>query len=419
MKCTAKIQRRPLLDTEKTDPAEGVRRLYLILYGFCEEYYPLAGIGAVDFLLGVIKKFDFLQGEIRIKIQGEPNVEFSVISHSNKFCGYAHPAQAWVRCDFERDFNGHCLEVCEKNLEGEQVYTSHMPFNEVADVEITGGIGIGMRILSETHLKVQGVEGSKHISKLTEPEHQILYRQLSLAYDTYITNSGDFDQEKVDIAPESRIFFIPSILSISEDGKTTKSVYSPEERFEQTLQQVKSIKEKVKDSVVMLLELSHMTLRQIHKISKYCDALVFFAHDILAQKYSKDRNKNKAEVYLQSFMLGKVTKPFSHFCKFGGRYSLTDLFDERAFFWDLPSFRLIPQAHDGLPIVESILYSIPHSCRAEFEEVLNKIQSTLEIQFTDVEHLLYSLYAEDHPINRLNVLGVRGHFAGSGAYNPS
>lgn len=408
MECVAKIKRRPSLDTEKTGSMEGADQVYLILYGVCEEYYPLAGTGAVDFLLG----------EIRKEFQG-PNVEFSVISHSNKFCWYVHPTRAWVKCDFEGDFNGHCLEVCENNIESASATTLRVPFNAVADDPgYRRGAG-GMWILSETHFEVQGTKKPKHISKLTEPEHRDLYRQLSLAYNTYIASSGDFDQEMINIAPESKIFFIPSILRVLEDGKAVKSIYSREERFEQTLQQAKSIKEKVKDSVVVLLELSYMTLRQIHEISRYCDAVVFFAHDILAQKYSKDRNKNKAEIYLQSFMLDRITKPFSHFCKFGGRYSLTGLFDADVFFSDRPSFRLIPRAYDGHPIIESILYSIPHSCKAEFEKVLKEAQNTLEAQFTDVEHLLYSLYAAKVPVNWLEVLGIRGHFAGSGAYNPS
>ena len=98
---------------------------------------------------------------------------------------------------------------------------------------------------------------------------------------------------------------------------------------------------------------------------------------------------------------------------------MTGLFDADVFFSDRPSFRLIPRAYDGHPIIESILYSIPHSCKAEFEKVLKEAQNTLEAQFTDVEHLLYSLYAVKVPVNWLEVLGIRGHFAGSGAYNPS
>lgn len=377
--------------------------LEIILYGFCEKFYPLANKKYVENIID-----DLVSKHYQNK---RPNV--NIISHSNMRCGYAHPVESWEACDFEGDFKRHCFDTCRKI--SDQGHVVALPFN---NVRASGGSEKVLSIVSETYLKAENA--IKHISGLETRDCDVLYGSLSSAYSKYITLSYNFSPVKLELTPKSKIFVIPSILEV--EGPTNKNVYTHRERFRQTLRQVKSIKDKVEDAVVIVCELAFMSLSEIYKISKYTSALVFFNKDATAVRYAKDPNKNKAEVHLQRFILTCLGgQPFSHFCKFGGRYSLSPAFDASKFFSDRPSFRIIPKAHDGSPIVESIFYSVPATHRGLFAEILVSMQEILDKNFTDVEHLLYNLFINKHKtaVNRMETLGVSGHFAGSGAYNPS
>jgi hypothetical protein len=383
--------------------------LEIMVYGYCEKYYPLASRKNIEYIINEIssKFYDHKQ----------PNV--ILISHSNLFCKYSLPVESWIKCDFIEDYKKHCLDMCKKLSKNEVIIS--LPFNSIwkTPQKLTDINSEFMSILSENYLKVE--EKTKHISQLTEIESTILYQNLSNNInETYITLSNEFSAIKLNINSKSKIFVIPSIMEVI--GPLNKNIYTHEERFRQTLEQVKSIKEKIENSVIILCELSFMSLREIYKISKYTSALIFFNKDCTAIKYANDANKNKAEVYLQHFILSCLGgNAFSHFCKFGGRYSLTRSFNENKFFSAEPSFKIIPKAHDGEPIVESILYSFPFSHREILSDVLITMQEILNKHFTDVEHLLYGLLFNKYKlqINKLETLGIAGHFAGSGAYNSS
>ena len=399
MKCVAK-KTNVNSNTNSDINTNSDETLEVLLYGFCEKFYPLASIKNVKSLIEKYSK--------------DKKTEIDLISHSNLFCNYTHPVESWVACDFKGDFERHCLEACKKlSTSGDAI---ELPFNTVWDG--SPDKKDFMKILSGTFLMVNNT--NKHISRLDAPDYTLLYESLSSARPSYVTLSYDFSAAKLDITPQSKIFVIPSIMEV--DGPLNKNIYTHEERFRQTLEQVKSVRNKVKGAVIIVCELTFMTLIEIYKISKYTSALIFFNKDSTAVRYADDRNKNKAEVYLQRFVLTCLAgATFSHFCKFGGRYSLTDVFNERKFFSGKPSFRIIPKAHDGVPIVESIFYSIPRVHMSLFNTILASMQELLDNHFTDVEHLLYSLFINNHKIevNKLETLGIAGHFAGSGAYNPS
>lgn len=409
MECTAKKND---INSKSTETLE------IRLYGFCEKFYPLASKNNVSEIIE----------EIVDKFYSVEKPKISIISHSNSFCNYVHPVESWMACDFVKDHRRHCLDVCEKSSSREKVTALDIPFNVVwkcpkklddkNDYVKMTDCDDYIEIRSETHLVAGGI--NKHISRLSAGQISVLYRNLSSGYNSYICLCNEFSADKLNLTENSKIFVIPSIMEVPESSN--RNIYSHDERFRQTLKQVKSIWESVDDPVIILCELSYMTLREIYKISKYTSALLFFNQNITAINYSNDRNKNKAEVYLQNFVLKCLgEKTYSHFCKFGGRYSLTNLFDEGEFFSPKPSFRIIPKAHDGMPIVESILYSIPSKYRTTFGEILSSMQEILDKHFVDVEHLLYNLIINKHGIevNNLKTLGIAGHFAGSGAYNPS
>ena len=248
-----------------------------------------------------------------------------------------------------------------------------------------------------------------HIKDVMEPDRKYMLEYFKNVWD--YTSCPNIDNADV-------IFFIPNIIHI-ENNKILRNVFSPEERFQQLLSQVKSIQKTLKDMYVKIyvLELSQPSLKHLYTLSKQnVDGVVLFNKDAQAISYAHDDNKNKSEVYLIRKMIEKIdrTKFYGHIVKFGGRYTLNKHFNKEEFFQHRPIFRVIPKIYDNTPVAESIIYSIPKNYFEKYTKALEKMENILNIQWTDVEHLLYNEFKED--LINIDILGVSGYYA-MGQYN--
>ena len=246
---------------------------------------------------------------------------------------------------------------------------------------------------------------------------QKLYDSL---YNEKVKFSSLFKCESIKSDKNSVIFLIPSIINI--DKKNNRSIYTPMERLQQTLKQVKSIKQYVPESIIIVLEMSNMNLDEINTLYPYIDYICLYTDDHECYRCSSiDPNKNKGEIYVLKHMvnlLANSTLDYSHFIKFGGRYSLHANFKISDKSKDKPSFKIIKH-HDNnccnRSIIEAVLYTIPFNYTKIYLDIINRCSKIVESVYTDVEHLLYELFTP-YEIEDLEYLHVYGNMAGSGVY---
>ena len=110
----------------------------------------------------------------------------------------------------------------------------------------------------------------------------------------------------------------------------TRSVFTPEERFEQTKKTIQSVKEKIPNSKILIVECSNLSKEEHYYFNSNCD---YFLNLI--------ENKNVSDnIYSISKSLGEGTMTiaaidyikknniiFNNFFKITGRYWLSDNFD--------------------------------------------------------------------------------------------
>ena len=112
--------------------------------------------------------------------------------------------------------------------------------------------------------------------------------------------------------------------------------FSPEERFNQTLETIESIKRKVPNVKILLIDTSPMKFPEIEEelIKSKVDLFKYIEHNIVTEYFNRNWKIGHGEVYLMwdamrtlraSNMIGK------RIFKISGRYRLSDSFDIAAY----------------------------------------------------------------------------------------
>jgi hypothetical protein len=210
---------------------------------------------------------------------------------------------------------------------------------------------------------------------------------------------------------------IPSIIHIKHSNR---SVFTPEERLQQTIRQIKSIRKYVKNARIVLLEMSALSVREMQQLSYITDIIWTFDKDPVLQRLAnEDPNKNKAEVYVlrEFWKQFDGTYHISHFAKFGGRYwfakDVTELL-----FRDKPVMKQVYAKCYNQYVIEPVFYSIPgiDVRSGKILKIFDKMMDTMNRQFTDNERLLYDLYAKHTDTYSPEHLRIQGYTATSGVY---
>lgn len=220
-------------------------------------------------------------------------------------------------------------------------------------------------------------------------------------------------------AETNLLFCIPSVIKTSENPFNYvhyRSIFTHNERFQQTLKQVENIDKLNLSKNIYLLEGSNLDLDEMQKLSNYCN-IVLFCKDKNAHEYANQNvNKSIYEVYCMKFMLEKIK--FNWAFKFGGRYNFHDTFNILNFLKDKPVLKIIDMEYtftNTENIIECIIYSIPKSYREKYINIYhNIINSLLTDSSSAIENLLYT-YSDD--IDRIEYLNVYGRDAIEGFDN--
>jgi hypothetical protein len=209
------------------------------------------------------------------------------------------------------------------------------------------------------------------------------------------------------------LFVVPSVINIIAQHQ---NIYTIEERYHQTLTQVKTIKKYYPKSTILLCEASDkIPMKYLYNLSKYAKVWYITEKEerYLYNLANNTNNKNKYEVYLMDYVLSFIKQNDlnpSHFAKFGGRYWFHKK-NEFLFQNEPVMIKSWANCYNQY-IIEPVFYSSPIKYINEFIKMYKNMEYQLEIEFTDVERMLYTMfYSKNNNVRDLVKAGIMGYSA--------
>lgn len=211
-------------------------------------------------------------------------------------------------------------------------------------------------------------------------------------------------------------------------------IFDIEERFNQTIETLKSIKQHIPDSKIVLLESSPMTLSQEKQLlfSSYTDLYVDYSNDDLIQTFHKTLNLSFLKSISETYIVGSFLETQNIFTdqdrifKLSGRYVLSDKFNRadhnkvgKYVFKNKQPFVSYYYPDSKLIInpvslfqYKTRLYSLCGSLIGSYIYVCKEMFSFFnecyqKKVFTDIEHVLYK-FMNHSLVEEIPVLGIKG-----------
>jgi hypothetical protein len=206
------------------------------------------------------------------------------------------------------------------------------------------------------------------------------------------------------------VFCITSTINVSTapwSYTKTRSAWSSQERLDQTVKQLNSIRKYCPNSYIILSEGSYLSKEQHDIILPLVDV---FLNDISDEKvYNAIHNsiyKGLGESYELLAGIDYVLKndiKYNLFFKLGGRISLNSFFDINNFErnrYNFKQFNITPPGYN------TVLYSIPVNELFNFKNILiDQIMPDITTKVKGVEYTYPDYITE---FNNINTLGVEG-----------
>jgi len=270
---------------------------------------------------------------------------------------------------------------------------------------------ITVEIMSDMYVKICGGP----LMGIYEIEYTIGQKIMDILFDGKVR----FPEFINDDEEHNVVVCIPSVIKTSDkifNYVEYRSIFTHEERFKQTLQQVKSLKELDPNIHIILMEGSGLFLNELEELSKYC-TIVLYCKDTEGNNYAnKHENKSIYEVYCMKNIIKQIK--FNWIFKFGGRYDLHFNFNINNFLRDKPVFKVIDAEYSFTrteSIIECIIYSLPNSYKDKYINIFDTIfKDILNDTSLAIEYLLCK-YSDD--IHKIDYLEVFGRDAIEGKYN--
>ena len=205
------------------------------------------------------------------------------------------------------------------------------------------------------------------------------------------------------------LFLITSVLIPSNKPLSyipIRSVYTPNERFVQTVETVKSIREKVPNSYIYWVEGSYLPSDIEQQVKILCDRYtnVWYKKELREQIDSTNKSLGEATLILEALSQWDGWKQFNNYFKISGRYFLNDGFDLNTFNNTLNVFQF-RNTHYA-----TTLYKIHLTHMHQYIQVLNDILIPMtKDKNLGIEWALFNMYPPTHPDNScVSRVGVSG-----------
>lgn len=220
-----------------------------------------------------------------------------------------------------------------------------------------------------------------------------------------------------------KVFVVTSIINMYSEpmqGFTTRSVYTAQDRLNQTLKTIETIRQKNEKSYCILVEYSKLSQDQHKTLSEKVDKMLDLSGDAKGQWLAKS-NKSLGDVYAIITGINAIPDDlrYSFAFKMSGRYYLDDNYKESRF--DEKDDIIFRKIVHNLPNWKTVCYETKlfgFSCRAK-RRMLDYLEKAYRLlqhrQAVDIEHALYSLVKESE-CKVLDLIGVSGNIAVTGEF---
>jgi hypothetical protein len=207
------------------------------------------------------------------------------------------------------------------------------------------------------------------------------------------------------------IFIITSVINTGNHPwsyTNQRSCYSPEKRFEQTLQTIKSIRDLSDNSKILLVECSDLEPHMAEIIRQQVDYFIQTYNDTEVRRACLNSEKKGFGEIKKLQCACKYIREngieFRRIFKISGRYFLNSSFDKKQYVDDAFTFKMF-RPDSG----STVLYSVPFSA---FDTYCNKLQECSDFYDnnppTGIETLIPCIC---NPRHNIHTLGVSGHVA--------
>jgi len=206
------------------------------------------------------------------------------------------------------------------------------------------------------------------------------------------------------------IFLITSVINTGSAAwsyTSVRSVFTTQDRFEQTLKTIESIRALQDGSRIILSECSDLDPSMTNTLKSKVDFYINCYENREIQAACIQSNKKgygellqtrHALEYLQSHNI-----PFSRLFKISGRYWLTKAFDKSRFSMTEYTFNSILPNSTCYP---TVLYSVPNCIIEHYKTVLEQCDSVYKEHIVGYETLLPPLCIPKRPIDGIGVAGL-------------
>lgn len=217
----------------------------------------------------------------------------------------------------------------------------------------------------------------------------------------------------------SIIVFISSVINTTNEPLTytkTRSVFTADQRYEQTLQSIASVRKHLPTARILLVESSPLTEDQTRGLQEKVEFFLNIVNDPFAKDICMNSPKKGFGEAIQTYFaiqfLQTNSIPFDKFFKLSGRYSLTDRFNPQSY--SDTEFTFYRRASSNPLSISTVVFSVPFSLFSVFS---NAVTSVIQVYF----HVESKGYEEALPplcLPRIEIqeIGVEGLVSVNGEY---
>ena len=189
----------------------------------------------------------------------------------------------------------------------------------------------------------------------------------------------------------------PSNLALSYTN--TRSIFSAQERYSQTVATVKSIRKFCPNSEILLIEASH-TEDYNTALSKIVDKIVYIGNRWFIRACVDSKNKSLGEIAMLYFGTKSDIAKYDYIFKISGRYCLNNQFNFDKLNFDKFNIKIYSNT------ISTRLYGFPGIFFGYWKKILLLSSINVIINNSIEEAMFKHLY--QNQINFLEILGIEG-----------